>query len=43
MDVTGHDTDLASVRGNDTGAVGSDETGLVLSLQGFDNLISING
>lgn len=39
MDVAGHDTDLAGIGGNDTGAVGSDQAGLILGLHGADNLL----
>lgn len=38
MDVTGHDTDLALLGGDDAGAVGADKSGLVLLDQGrFDS------
>jgi hypothetical protein len=41
VDMAGHDTDLAGIGGDNTGAVGSDETGLVLGLQSPNNLFKV--
>lgn len=38
VDVAGHNADLAGVGGNNTGAIGSNQASLILSLQSTDNL-----
>lgn len=38
VNVTGHNADLASIGGNNTGAVGSNQASLILSLHSTDNL-----
>jgi hypothetical protein len=39
VNVARHDTNLAGIGGNDTGAVGSDQAGLILGLHSADNLL----